>query len=86
MENQIRYMEVVWAAFRSGLYLTAINSFLTTEEVAYIVEDCDARLVVSSRAKGEVAAAIDPATTPKIERWLMTDGVADDDVGPAWEP
>ena len=86
MENQIRYMEIVWAALRSGLYLTAINSFLTTEELAYIVDDCDARLVVSSRAKAEVAAAIDPAATPKVERWLMTDGVADDDAGPAWEP
>ena len=86
MENQIRYLEIVWAALRSGLYVTAINSFLTAEEVAYILDDCDARLVVSSRAKAEVATAIDPVTTPRIERWLMTDGVPATDAGPPWEP
>lgn len=85
MENQIAYMDVVWAALRSGLYVTAINSFLTAPEVAYIVDDCDARVVISSRARAEVAAAIDPATTPRVERWLMIDGVVADDGGPAWE-
>jgi acyl-CoA synthetase (AMP-forming)/AMP-acid ligase II len=85
MENHVRYMEIVWAALRSGIYITAINSFLTAPEVAYIVDDCDARLVLSSRAKADVAASIDPATTPKVERWLMVDGVATDLGGPAWE-
>jgi len=85
MENQIRYMEIVWACFRSGLYITAINSFLTAEEVAYIVDDCDAEVVISSRAKAEHAARIDPSTTPNVTRWLMTDGVAADPGGPVWE-
>jgi len=90
MENQLRYMEAVWAALRSGLYVTAINSFLTADEVAYIIDDSDARVVISSRAKAEVATAIDPATTPKVERWLMIDGVPAADgaplgSGPAWE-
>jgi len=75
MENQIRYMEIVWAALRSGLYVTPINSYLTTDEVAYIIDDCDAQLVITSRAKAEVAAAIDPSTTPTVDRWLMTDGL-----------
>ncbi|HSS10349.1 MAG TPA: AMP-binding protein, partial [Acidimicrobiales bacterium] len=29
MENHSRYFEVVWAALRSGLYITPINSFLS---------------------------------------------------------
>jgi acyl-CoA synthetase (AMP-forming)/AMP-acid ligase II len=86
MENQIRFMEVVWAALRSGLYVTAVNSFLTTDEVTYILDDCDAELVISSRARSEVAAAIDPAATPSVRRWLMTDGVPSGDAGPGWEP
>lgn len=86
MENQIHYMEIVWAALRSGLYLTAINSFLTADEVTYIVDDCDARVVIASRAKAEVAAAIDPTQTPTVERWLMVDGTAADTGGPDWEP
>ena len=85
MENQIRYMEVIWAAFRTGIYITAVNSYLTTPELEYILDDCDAQLVVSSRAKADVAAAVDPAQTPKVERWLMVDGVAADAGGPVWE-
>jgi acyl-CoA synthetase (AMP-forming)/AMP-acid ligase II len=85
MENQIRFMEVAWAALRSGIYITAINSFLAPDEVSYIIDNSDARLVVSSRAKAEVASAIDPAATPGVERWLMTDGTPAADGGPAWE-
>ncbi|MGZ0176084.1 MAG: AMP-binding protein [Acidimicrobiales bacterium] len=85
MENQIRYMEIVWACLRSGLYITAINSYLTSEEVAYIIDDCDAEIMISSRAKADQAAIIDPATTPKVQRWLMTDGVASDPGGAVWE-
>src|SRR5690554_2863258 len=42
MENHPRFLEVVWAALRSGLYVTAVNSHLTAEETAYIVDDCEA--------------------------------------------
>jgi len=35
-------MEVVWAARRSGLYLTAVNRYLTPDEAAYIIDDADA--------------------------------------------
>ena len=34
MENHLSYFEVVWAAFRSGLYLTTINRYLSDEERA----------------------------------------------------
>ncbi|MCP5027083.1 MAG: AMP-binding protein, partial [Actinomycetia bacterium] len=85
MENNIRYMEVIWAAFRTGLYITAVNSFLSTPEVEYILDDCDAQLVVGSRAKAEVAGTIDPAQTPTVECWLMVDGVVADAGGPVWE-
>ena len=33
-ENVPRYYDVYWAALRSGLYLTAINRFLSAEEAA----------------------------------------------------
>lgn len=85
MENQMRFMEVVWAALRSGIYVTAVNSYLSAPEVAYIIDDCEATVVVSSRAKSEVAAAVDPASTPRVERWLMVDGIAADEGGPTWE-
>ena len=58
MENNLRFFEVAWAAYRSGLYLTCINRYLTAEEAAYIVNDCDASILISSAARGTVADAL----------------------------
>ena len=55
-ENQARYFEVMWAALRSGLYVTTINSYLSAEEVAYILEDSGSRSLVTTTNKAEVAA------------------------------
>ena len=48
MENRLAFMEICWAAQRSGLYYTAISRYLTQEEIAYIVKDCGARIVITS--------------------------------------
>jgi long-chain acyl-CoA synthetase len=79
VENNLRYFETMAAAERAGLYYTCINSYLTPEEVAYIVDDCDARLFITSAAKSDVAVAA-TALTPKVETFLCID--AEDDVGP----
>ncbi len=42
-DNRPEAFEVFWAAMRSGLYITAVNSHLTAGEVAYIVEDSGAK-------------------------------------------
>ena len=75
MENQPRFMEVVWAALRSGLYVTAINSHLTAPEVSYILQDCQARALVTSLAKAEVAGELDESSLAAVTTRLMTDGV-----------
>ncbi|HEY0397290.1 MAG TPA: AMP-binding protein, partial [Acidimicrobiia bacterium] len=56
MENQPRFLEVVWAAMRSGLRISPVNRYLTAPEAAYIVNDCDARAIVTSTALAAVAA------------------------------
>jgi len=48
LENQARYLEVCWAAQRSGLFFTPINWHLTPAEAAYIAGDCGARALVTS--------------------------------------
>lgn len=58
LENHLRYSEVVWAALRSGLYITAINRYLTADEAAYIVQDCGARALITSLARAEIAAKL----------------------------
>ena len=74
MENHSHYLEVTWAALRSGLYVTPINSFLTPSEVAYIVNDCDARALITSRAKATVVENLEgDHATPNIHVRLMLD-------------
>ncbi|MDE2200557.1 MAG: acyl-CoA synthetase [Rhodospirillales bacterium] len=74
MENHPLYLEICWAALRSGLYITAVNRYLTAGEAAYIVRDCGARVLVSSQALAEVAGALAPLAPDCVTR-LMVDGV-----------
>ena len=60
LENHPRFFEICWGAQRSGIIYTAISTRLTREEVAYIVADCGARLVVTSRAMSGLAAELLP--------------------------
>ena len=71
MENSTRLLEIEGGAERVGLYYTLVNAFLSADEVAYIVENSQARLLFSSAAKQEVAAAA-AAKCPGLERSLMT--------------
>src|SRR5215813_2088582 len=48
MENRLAFMEICWAAQRSGLYYTAISRYLTQDEIAYIVKDCGAKVLITS--------------------------------------
>ncbi|MCX7318546.1 MAG: acyl-CoA synthetase [Hyphomicrobiales bacterium] len=58
MENRLDFMEICWAAQRSGLYYTAISRYLTAEEIAYIVKDCGARVVITSEQCADVIAPL----------------------------
>ena len=57
-ENNLTYFEVYWAALRSGLYITVVNHHLTAAECAYIVDDCDARVLIASAGVAELAAQV----------------------------
>jgi fatty-acyl-CoA synthase len=74
-ENSPEVFEVYWAALRSGLYVTAVNHHLTPPEIAYIVEDCEARVLVVTGGLAEQAEAIVPLT-PRVERRLVVGGTA----------
>ena len=47
LENDLTYLEVVWAAQRSGLYYTPISSLLTQRELDHVVDDCGAVALVA---------------------------------------
>ena len=73
MENNMRYLEVCWAALRSGLLIAPVNRFLTAEEAAYIVADSQAQVVVSSWAMRELAGEL-TERMPGCRERLMVDG------------
>ena len=77
MENNARYLETEAAAERTGLYYTCINSYLTPDELAYIVNDCRARILIASVAKREVALAAS-AMCPNVELFLLVGGEGED--------
>ncbi|MCP3730301.1 acyl-CoA synthetase [Sphingomonas sp. MG17] len=76
MENNPRFMEVVWAALRSGLEIVPVNRFALLDEVSYIVNDSGAKAFVTSSARADVARDVPPAT-PQCHVLLMCDGTVD---------
>src|SRR5262245_34837274 len=77
MENNARYLGASGAAERTGLYYTCVNSYLTPDELAYVVNNSESKALITSRAKREVAmAAI--RSCPKVRLGLIVDGTGDD--------
>ena len=80
MENNARFLETEAAGDRTGLYYTLVNSYLSAEELAYVLEDCKARILITSTAKRDVALEA-AKQSPGIERFLMV-GAPEDGDGP----
>src|SRR5690606_4110634 len=59
-----------------GLYYTAMSSRLTTEEMAYILSDCNAQAFITSQYKAGQAAELSDQM-PKVKVRLMMDGLID---------
>jgi long-chain acyl-CoA synthetase len=84
MDNDYRMLMCEGGAERAGLYYTCVNSYLSVEEVAYIVNDSQSRVVMTSAAKAEVARQL-PALCPDVERWLIAGAGGDQAPFEAWE-
>src|SRR6202012_3772148 len=80
MENNARYIECCGAGERAGLYYTCINSYLTPEELAYILTNSNSKVLITSQAKRETALKA-MALAPGVERCLVVDGPGEGDRG-----
>ena len=76
MENHPGFLEVAWAAQRSGLYYAAINWHLSPSEVEYILGDCGARVLVTSVAQQGLVGEL-RERMPGVEVVLCRDGELD---------
>ncbi len=45
LPNRPEFFEITWGCQLSGLYYTAVNTHFTPDEVAYVIEDSDAKAV-----------------------------------------
>jgi long-chain acyl-CoA synthetase len=60
LPNSPDYLAVAWAALRSGLYLTPLNPYMTPDEIAYVVNDCGAKAVISDASYSGILEALPP--------------------------
>ena len=72
MENNERYLEVCGAGERAGLYYTCVNSYLTTDELAYILDNSESQVLITSRAQRDTALDA-VAQCPGIRLVLVVD-------------
>src|SRR5581483_6892933 len=56
LPNRPEFFEITWGCQLSGLYYSAINTHFTREEVAYVVDDSDAKVVFVDASMGDLAA------------------------------
>ncbi|MEM7404149.1 MAG: AMP-binding protein [Pseudomonadota bacterium] len=76
MENNNRYLESCGAGDRAGLYYTCVNSYLKTDELAYILNNSESRILITSQSRRAVAeAALEQC--PRVELCLVVDGPGD---------
>jgi long-chain acyl-CoA synthetase len=73
MESNARYIESCGAGERTGLYFTCVNSHLTPDELAYILNNSESKVLITSEAKRNVATAA-MKNCPKIALCLVVDG------------
>ncbi|HEX7440345.1 MAG TPA: AMP-binding protein, partial [Caldimonas sp.] len=76
LANRPEALAVAWGAYRCGLYLTPIATSLTAPEVAYLVDDCDARVVIADATLRPLTATL-PGATARPMHWLSLDGPID---------
>jgi long-chain acyl-CoA synthetase len=76
-DNIPHVLETYWAGLRSGCYVTGVNHHLTTDEVAYILNDCTARVLLVSASHRQKAQEI-LGLVPSLRVALVLDGPASD--------
>jgi long-chain acyl-CoA synthetase len=76
MENNSRYQECCAAGERSGLYYTCINSYLKADELAYILNNSESKILITSAERLPVAREA-LVHAPNIIKCLVVGGDLD---------
>ena len=76
LENHPCFFQICWAAQRAGLYYTAISWRLQQEEVEYIVNNCEAKVFITSHGRRAVVEPLLDRAPNVISRYMI-DGTID---------
>jgi acyl-CoA synthetase (AMP-forming)/AMP-acid ligase II len=76
LENHVRFLQICCAAQRAGLYYTAISWRLQPDEVRYIVNNCEAKVFISSAEQKPIVAPLTDKMPNVVARYML-DGVVD---------
>ena len=76
LENHRNFLPLCWGAYYAGLVYTPISSRLTSDEIAYIVDNSGAKAFITSRYKAAPAAEL-VDRMPAVGLRLMMDGPID---------
>jgi long-chain acyl-CoA synthetase len=79
MENNNRYLESCAAGERAGLYYTCVNSYLKADELAYILNNSESRVLITSASRSEVAREA-LKQCPNVTLALIVDGPGNDPI------
>ena len=74
LENHPQFLQICLAAHRAGIYFTAISYRLQESEVEYIVNDCGARVFITSKDRQNVVDKL-VGKMPNVTQAYMLDGV-----------
>ena len=58
LPNRPEFFEITWGCQLSGLYYSAVNTHFTSDEVAYVIGDSDARAVFIDASMAELGERI----------------------------
>ncbi|OCB21700.1 acyl-CoA synthetase [Mycobacterium intracellulare] len=66
LPNRAEFLEITWGAQLSGLYYTPVNTHFIPDEVAYVIDDSDAKAVFVDASMPELAAHLRSANAAPI--------------------
>ncbi|MFN2099479.1 acyl-CoA synthetase [Altererythrobacter sp. MF3-039] len=58
MENNLRFLEIVWGSQRTGTMMVPVSTRLTAPEIAYILNDSQTKLLITSPKFAEVLEGV----------------------------
>jgi long-chain acyl-CoA synthetase len=76
MENNSRYFEITSAAADAGLVFTCISTHLKLSETQYIINNCEAKVFITSIYKKDLATELIPLM-PDVAHRLMIGGTVE---------